>query len=69
MSTFLRTATFTGGISVAMYDGLQPKAVVYRTEVGDEKDKRYPSTVLQRQSFQSRAEMRAWVAGFVPALD
>jgi hypothetical protein len=66
MSKFLRAATFSGGITVSMYDGLQPQAVVYKTPDDDEKDKRRPSTVLQRQSFQSRAEMRAWVADYRP---
>ena len=69
MSKFLASAVFNGGISIAMYDGPEPKAVVYRTDVGDEKGKRYPSTVLQHQSFQSRGQMRAWVAGFVPATE
>ena len=66
MAKFLASAVFSGGITVAMYDGHNPQAVVYKTEEGDEKNRRRRSTVLQRRSFQSRAQMRTWVAGYRP---
>jgi hypothetical protein len=67
MSRFLKSATF-GSVTIAMYDGRRPRAVVYKTQQGESKQRR-PSEVLERHEFNSRAEMRKFVAGFTPATD
>jgi hypothetical protein len=68
MSKFLGSATFDGGVTVAMYDGRMPQATVYKTQKGDCEERRR-SDVLETHEFDSRAEMREFVAGFVPAED
>ena len=65
MAKFLASAVFSGGITVAMYDGRTPQAVVYKTQDAEAKQRRR-SDVLDTHSFGSRAEMRQFVAGFKP---
>ena len=66
MAKFLASAAFSGGITVAMYDGRNPQAVVYKTQDGESKQRRR-STVLETHQFSSRAEMRQFVADFTPS--
>ena len=65
MSKFLASAVFSGGITVAMYDGHNPQAVVYKTQDGESEQRR--SDVLVTHQFSSRAEMRQFVADFAPS--
>ena len=55
MARFLASAVFSSGLTVAMYDGRTPQAVVYKTQKGDSK-KRRRSDVLEGHG--SRLEKR-----------
>ena len=66
MAKFLASALFSGGITVAMYDGRNPQAVVYKSQDGESKQRRR-SDVLETHQFGSRAQMRQFVADFTPS--